>query len=103
VLNRVKRVSAGLALIAVAATGTVAVTAGSASAAAQYTYVNDFVREFSPQTDPNSPVTPQGLCLEAKQTYNMSVYGNVNGGGDQYYYCATRSDGGENMWWRHRV
>ncbi|MFJ8768767.1 hypothetical protein [Streptomyces clavifer] len=102
-LDRIRRASTGLVLATVVATGAVAATAGSASAAPRPAYVNDLVRGFAPQTNPDIPVTAFGLCQEAQWSYNQDVYGNPNGGGDQYYYCASRSDGGANLWWRHWV
>lgn len=102
-LKRTRRAAGGLVLAVVAATGAVGVTAGPASAAPQPAYVNDLIRGFDQQPNPEVPLNAFGVCLETQWSFNQQVYGNPNGGGDQYYYCVSRPDGGANLWWRHWV
>jgi hypothetical protein len=88
---------AGAAATSVVALGTGTASASDASTAGYFS--NDYVATYYGTED--NPYAGYQQCDEARQYYNRQVYGNPNGAGESYFYCAGAGGGAVNLWSRH--
>ncbi|MFG2425862.1 hypothetical protein ACGFWD_43700 [Streptomyces sp. NPDC048448] len=93
-MSEIRRALAGVLLAGTAATGAVALGAGSASAATGG-YVNDFVQKYSAEY--NLSMT---FC-QAEAADRTSQVHTYNPDPNTYYYCANGGYGTVNLWFRH--
>ncbi len=93
--RRLRR-TVGAALVAVGATATLAIGAGSASAApaSPSGYVNDWVVKYWAALG-----DPWGICESDAARANAEEGRNPDG--SVKYYCADAGGGDVNMWYRH--